>query len=368
MPVAQSFEELFQQGLAEMQARRGDLAINDGDVTEADLHAAAAMADAVIRYAALAFKETFIDGATEDRLTSLVYDHLGITRNPATAAQVTLTFARSGGDLDAGTIPSGTTVATSFDPGGKQLRYTTDAPINVPDGDDGPFTVAATCTVVGAAGNAAAGKVEKIVDVLFDTFTVTNAAAAAGGNEQEGDEDLRRRAKNFFATLRRGTRAALEQGALEVDEVRVATVVENAEEGTVTVLVGDSDGNSTAEMIEAVEFELENWRAAGVFVAVAGASQKPVAMTLSFDVRDGFDIVAVLPTIEDALIARSKKQRASQTLTLDTIVATVIGLYPDDIFKVDFDSIVVDGETLVTPADITAEDGEVIRITSVTMS
>lgn len=368
MPIAPSFADLIAQGEAELLARRPDLALNDGDITEADLHASGAMADAVMRYAALAFKETFLDGAEGDALTLLVNDHLGLVREAATAAQVTLLFIRTSGGAG-GTIAAGTTVATQHDASGKQVRFTTDTPVVVGAAANGPFSVVATATVTGRNGNADADTVTKIVDTLFDnTFAVDNPDAAAGGNDAESDEELRRRAKSFFLTLRRGTLAALEFGAMQVASVRVATASEDVSTGLVTVLVGDVDGQSTAQMIEDVEFELENWRAAGTSVTVLGASRVIVVLELVLTVRDGFDVAAAAPAIENAVIARGAKQRGGQTLTLDTIISAVIGTFPDDISKVDFTSVTVNGTAQVTPADITATASQVLRITSVTVT
>ncbi len=368
MPIAPSFADLIDQGTAELLGRRPDLAVNDGDVTEADLHAGGAMADACIRFAAQALKETFIDSAKGDALTLLVQDHLGVVRNPATAAQVTLAFTRTSGGAG-GTIPAGTTVATLYDPSGKSVSVTTDGAITVGGAANGPFSIGATATVTGRDGNVAAGSVEKIVDALFDTtFTVTNAASAGGGNEEEADEDLRRRAKAFYSTLRRGTAAALEFGALEVPECRVATTVEDLDTGIVTIIVGDSDGHSTMQMIEDVEFEEENWRAAGVAVNVTGATRQEVEVTLVLSaVRTGFDVAAAADTIAEVVIARGDKLRGGETLYLEMLRAAAVSAFPDDIFNVQVTSLIVDGVS-VDLADIEASAGEVSRITSVAVS
>lgn len=366
--IAPSFNDSLNQGTAELLARRPDLAVNDGDVTEADLHAGAAMADACIRFAAQAMKETFIDSAERDALTLLVQDHLGITRHPATAAQVTLSFLRTSGG-GAGTIASGTTVATLYDASGKQVRFTTDSPISVGSTDNGPFTVSATCTATGRDGNAAADTVTKIVDALFDsTFAVNNTATAGGGNAEESDEDLRRRAKAFYSTLRRATAAALEEGALQVSTVRTAAIVEDFDTGITTVIVGDADGNSTAEMIEDVEFELENWRAASAVVTVTGATRQEVEVSITLTaVRSGFSIAASADTIEEVIIARADKLRGGDTLYLEIIRAAAVSAFPDDIFNVQITALIVDGAS-VAVADIESSAGEVSRITSVTVS
>lgn len=368
MPIAASFAELIDQGTAELLARRPDLAVNDGDVTEADLHAGAAMADACIRFAAQSLKETFFDSAKGAALDLLVLDRLGIPRQAATAAQVVLTFVRTSGGAG-GTIPAGSTVATLYDPSGKQVRFTTDSAIVVGSTANGPFTISATATTTGRDGNVGAGRVEQIVDALFDsTFTVTNAATAGGGNPGESDEDYRRRAKAFYSTLRRGTVAALELGAQQVSTVRVATVSEDFDSGITTVIVGDEDGNSTAQMIEDVEFELENWRAASSVVTVTGAHRQEVEVTLQLvAVRSGFDITAAADTVEEVVIARIAKLRGGETLYLEMLRSAAVIAFPDDIFKVEVTGLVVDGVSVALD-DIAAAAGEVSRVTSVAVT
>src|SRR5580698_2629854 len=96
MPTAPAFTDLLAQFQAEAQAVQPALQFNDGDMATAQMHGAGAMADASIKYAAQAFKATFIDGAEGDDLTVLVDDHLNIQRNPATPAAVDVTFTRTG--------------------------------------------------------------------------------------------------------------------------------------------------------------------------------------------------------------------------------------------------------------------------------
>jgi len=368
MATAPSFQDLVDQGEVEITTARPDLTLNDGDVVEADLHAAAAMSDAVIRYASLTFRETFIDGAEGEALTTLVNDHLNVQRKEASAARVTMAFTRTSGG-SGGTIDASSVVGTAFDSTGKQIRYTTDADYIVAAAANGPFDIPCTAEVVGVEGNADAATITHVITTLFDsTFTVTNAARAAGGNDEETDEELRQRAKAFYSTLRRGTAAALEYGALQVASVRVATVSENTTTGIVTVLVGDGDGNSTVEMIEEVETELENWRAAGVVVTVTGASQSTVDAVITLtSVRAGFDITEAAPIIVDSVIARGKKQHPGQTLTLDTIIAAVIAPFSDDIFGMTI-VLTVDGTPQTTPADVVPASTKTIRFGTVAVS
>ncbi len=354
MPVAPSFQDLLDQGQAEALARRGDLLFADGDVSLAQLHAGAAMADANVRHAAQSFAATFIDLAKGDDLTALVDDHLNLQRQAATAAVVTARFARTSGG-GAGTIPIGTVVATAQGADGAEVRYATTAAVSVGSGNNGPFDVSATATTTGRESNAAAGTVTRILGTLFDTFTVTNPAAAAGGNNEESDEQLRVRARAFWQTLRRGTLAALEFGALQVPAVRVARATED-ESGLVFVVVTDEDGNSNAEMLYAVEAELENWRAAGCVVQVAGGTVLLVPIAVLLRVREGVDITAMAPDIEDAIEGRMAKLIMGDVLYLDQLTAAIINVDPEGIDEVTFTA---------PTANVTPTRYQVVRVDSI---
>jgi len=369
MPVAPSFEDLLAQGMAEAQTRRPSLQFYDGDVSLATLHGGAAMSDACIRFGAQAFRETFIDGARGDALTALVDDHYGIQRQPSTQAQATVSWSRpsQGGGEPGGTIPAGTTIATEFDAEGNEVQFTTDANLVFGVGVLGPLDVSATAVDPGTDGNVAAASIVRVIDVpSFDaTFQVTNAAAAGGGNDEESDTELRRRARDFWSTLRRGTLAALEYGAQQVDSVRVAKATEDGQ-GLVTVRVTDADGNSTAEMVADVEAELENWRCAGVNVTVLGGDPLLVDFTAELIVRAGFDVLAHVTELEDAATARMAKLKAGETCYLDMIDASIIAVYPDDILKVTLTAITVGGSP-ASIADIVPGADEVIRAGTLTI-
>jgi uncharacterized phage protein gp47/JayE len=367
MPVAPSFNDLLALFQAEAQIRRADLVFADGDVTLAQQHGAGAMADAVVRFAAQAFRETFIDGASGDALETLVDDHYNLQKVNATPAQGTTSFARTSGGA-AGPIPAGTQIGTQFDADGNQIVYATDVVINVGAGDNGPFPVLAIAQDEGEETNAEPGTVTQIIDSLFDDFTVTNAGNMAGGNNAESDEDLRERSRDFFSTLRRGTLAALEFGARVVTTVRVAKAVENDVTGTVDVRVSDSDGDSNAQMISDVEAELENWRCGGSTVIVTGGIKALLDITATLTVRDGFNVAAFAAVIAQAITTRIKKLKVSESLELDTIKAAIISVAPDDILGVDFTAMVLDGVDVQGQDPIVASTSQTIRTGAVALS
>lgn len=359
MPVAPSFQDLVAVGQAEAQLRRPDLAYFDGDITQANLHASAAMGDLCLQFAAAAYRATFFDGAEGDELTELVSDRCDIERHPSTSAQVTLTMVRTSGGA-AGSIPAGARVATDFDAGGNQIVFTIDVSVAVGAAGNGPFTVAATAVDGGTAGNVQADTITKILDPLFDaSFSVTNPAAAGGGNEVESDPELRNRAKLYYQTRHRGTLGALEFGALLVPSVRVAHAFEDPDTFVVTVLVSDQDGSSSLQMESDVAAELENWRCAGVQVGVLGGVTAHVDMEIQLaQVRPAFDVDGARDAIIAVVTERLATLKTRETLYLDSITAAVIALAPDDILDISFLRIWVAGteqfffdDRVVVPAD-----------------
>lgn len=374
MAVAPSFSDLVTVGTAELQAARPDLLVAEGDITLAMLHAAAAMNDAVLRYAAQAFKNTFVDGASGDDLTTLVDDHFNIQRQAATASEVTLTFTRASAGGGSGTIDAGTVVATNFDANGETVQFTTDSAI-VFSAAQLTGSVNATCTTTGRTTNVDTGTVTRLVDTLFDSnISCANADPAAGGNDEETDAELRSRTKLYLQSLRRGTLASLETGALQVPTVRMARAVEDEETLLVTLYVSDIDGNSTPEMISDVETEIVNWKAAGTSLTVTGGSR----VLLNFDItiasyRDGFDVAANASVIEEALEGRIAKLKAGETLFLDSVIAAVIATFPEDIFDITITSITKQtldddvGESQPID-DIEASATEVLRAGTITVT
>lgn len=359
MPVAPSFDDLLAQFEAEALEQLPVLSFADGDVTLALEHGAGAMADAVIRLVVQSFRDTFIDGAKSDALRTLVSDHLNIEAVPPTFAQAAVTFARTAGGAG-GSIPAGFAVGSLFDAAGNSSTYTTDGNVTFGIGDNGPHAIGVTAKIAGKAGNVAAGQITRTIDTPFSSLvTVTNAAVAGGGNDGESDDELRVRARNFWQTLRRGTLGALEFGALQVPSVRIAKATEDPITGIVTLVVTDSDGNSTAQMVADVVAEIENWRAAGSIVTVIGGAALIVNVTGTLIAEPGVDTSVLGPVAALAIAGRMGKQRQGETLFLDSIKSAAIGVDPD----------ALNALILTAPlADVVPTANQVIRAGVITIS
>lgn len=331
MADAPTFDDYFQAGRAEAIDRTPTLTFDEGDISEMEMAASAAMADHLTEYAAERVKATFLDGAFGDDLTILADDRYNIQRLSASSATVTATFSRTSGTLT-GTIPAGTVIATQKDTLGREVQFIT-------DGDQGfsvgqlSAAIACTCTLPGSQGNVAAGAINRLVSTgLFDTFSVTNAARAAGGAEQEDDDSLKGRCRQFYSTLRRGTLEALEFGAKGVAGVSNATAAEPGD-GTVSMFVSDASGGSSPTMISNVTTEMDNWRAAGVIVNVFGGSVVTVAgIDISLTLRAG--VVVKASDVQAAVAGRINKLKIGEDLSTTLIKNAASSVDPDNILDV----------------------------------
>jgi uncharacterized phage protein gp47/JayE len=332
--AAPTLAELFDSFKAEAQDRRPDLTFDDGDITEMFAFGGAAMADHITGWLAQRIAETYLDGARGETLTRLADDHWNIQRREASYAFGDLSFNRATAAAGAGTIAAGFVVATVKDPLGREIQVTTDADVSYGALETGAKIVACTARVAGVGGNVAANQLTVIKDTLFDsTITVNNPAAIAGGAEAEGDDELRARVRDFSATVRRATLAALEYGAKQVSGVANATAVESAT-GIVSLYVSDSSGSSNPTMIANVTTEIANWRAAGVLVQVFGGTVTNIAIVVAVTARTGVNTTALVANIKSAIVAKVNKLKIGEKLYHQQIRDAVASVDPDGIADV----------------------------------
>lgn len=356
-----SFDDLYALGRAELLVLRPDLFVNEGDVTDVLLNAAAAMADKAIQQSVANLRKTFVNTASGDDLTTLVQDHYGIERQSAVFSIGSVEFTRSTGALPAGTILTGTVVGTDFDSEGNRVEFTTNQDVAWAASETGTKSVEITASITGSDSNVGANTITNIVSSIFDgSITVDNPAETAGGNEEESDVELRERARTFVTTLRRGTISALEFGAKQIASVRNATAIEDTNSGIVSLYVSDVTGQSNAQMLSDVTTEIENWRCAGTVVNVLGASLVSQNVDVSITARAGFDASAIEQDIIDAITSTINKLFTGDDLTHDLIQTAVRNVNPDNIISV----------TVNTPlaTTVVSADNELIRAGTVTVS
>lgn len=371
MSITPSDQDLLDVGIAEAQTRRPDLAFNPGDVTEAFCHASMAMAGAVLGSLLQQVADTYFGLAEGDALDTTIEDKTGITRNPADYAHVTLTIARAAAGA-AGTLDAGKTVGTDPDDDGDKIVFALDAAVTVPT-TSFLSTVAATAINVGVSGNVLEGTLENWETAPFDaTITVTNVELAAGGADKESDDDYRRRGAAAWITQRRGTLKALEQGALEVTGVASAVATEDPDTGIVTVSIADQNGGSNMRLVYLVQENLEDWRAAGSVVTVAGGLPAVIDMNIEItEATEGFDVTSASPAIVASVTRLLNDLRRGEIGYLDAIKAAVIAPYSEFIKKVTFTAIQSTTSSVTTALSTTSDidpAGKAIRAGTITVS
>lgn len=227
-----SFNELFNIARDEMLSRNTNLSLDviqrQGTDANAMTAASAAVGDECIGQLALVEQGLFYDTAKGQQLDRLVFDRTGLTRKPATNALGSVVFSLPSTNPTSFPIPIGTRCATSD---GRQ--FVTTAAGNFLSGTTSTSSIAVKSVLAGASQQAAANSITSIIDTPANSpagLSVNNPLATAGADDAESDDSLAARAKAFFTTARRGTLAAIEQGALAVPGVRTAKAIENTDQ------------------------------------------------------------------------------------------------------------------------------------------
>jgi hypothetical protein len=301
-----SFIDLFRVARDEALFRNAQLtkdAIDrEGSDSNIIVAAGVAAADEVITQIAKAAAALFLDSAKGDDLARLAYDRYGIIKKAAAPSygQVSLTLAAP--------APAAFSilVGTQFSTASGLVFASTDPTVTFPMGSSGPVLVNVQSILGGASQQAAAGTITSIITQITGSpagLVVTNPLATAGASDEETDDSLRSRARLFFTTVRRGTVAAIEQGALAVPGVVTAKVFEyitgNGDPaGSIQLIISDSFTESLALLntvpptyqtqsqafAAAVFTALYDVRAAGIAVNiyVAQVILLPIHLALSF--------------------------------------------------------------------------------------
>lgn len=282
---------LAQQKLRSLQdpAGTGAVDLSPGSRNDNMISVNTALYTRVMQYAADRATARSLATATGDDLDTLVADIYQDKRKGANAASGYVYLVRDVLSTAPTYIPYGTRFAVPASATQPAVTFFATQDITVGANAGNPHTgsilVPCQCVTADETGNVAVGQITQILDTLPDTtwaFTLptvllptnsqnfaSNAVISnpymAGGASAEDDDTFRARIQQsaFDDSKRRGTRAAILAGALSVPGIANATVVEPGD-GTVLVFCGDSSYNLSPTGQQAVQLELENWRAFGV--------------------------------------------------------------------------------------------------------
>lgn len=228
MPDFPKASELFRIFRDEAVSRSERLTVNavDRDGTDSNIHgfATAAVGEEVIGQLASVEEGVWLDSAFGAKLDKWAFDRYGILRKQAAPAFVFLQFSTSVAAVTAFTIPGGTRCAASS---GQEFITVVNVPF--PLSGIGPVQVLARSTLAGLDQNIGSATILSITSTVPSgpvDLTVTNTEAAAGGAGIESDDDFKSRIRRFWVAARRGTKGAVETGALAVPGVVRASAIE----------------------------------------------------------------------------------------------------------------------------------------------
>ncbi len=301
-----NFADLQRVARDEVLARNGNLTpeVVEREGTDANILIAcdAAVGEEVIGQIQRVEAGLFLDSSTGAALDKLVFDRYGLLRKPAAPAIGAALFQTATLSAVTFAIPVNTTLQSDS---GNQ--YITTAEVNYPAGATSPVSVPIRSVLAGLGQAASVGSINAIISDIPGAPTdlgVTNGEATAGSDDQEPDASFRDRARKFFLTARRGTRLAIEQGALAVAGVRTATAFEIIDSSgrparIVQLVVSDAFTDVLAsytaspppsyaiqsQQLAATIFQqLDDVRAAGIYVdvIVAQVVLQPIVLRLAY--------------------------------------------------------------------------------------
>jgi uncharacterized phage protein gp47/JayE len=302
------FIDFFRSGRDEALIRQAALTREaiERDGTDANVLTAggAAAADEVMGQLISVQAGLFIDSAKGPVLRRLLFDRYSLLAKEASNAVGQVQFTLPTPNLAPFVIPASTLLET-----GTGVQFITAGAVNFPAGSQGPVTVTVRSVLAGLDQQAAPGLIANIVSDISGAptgLTVTNALATAGADDEEQDDSLRARGRAFFTTARKGTLAAIVQGALAVPGVRTAQAFEaisstGAPDRFVQLVVADAYTDSLAQLgavppayaLQSQAFAitvfggLDDVRAAGINVQVVVASLVLLSIVLHLTFQAG---------------------------------------------------------------------------------
>lgn len=265
-----------------------------------------------------------------DNIQETVFD---FPRKAGTKASVDVVFSRAvaNGEI---TIPIGTRVKTA-----SGLRYFSTEVGTILAGQTASNSVEVEAEEVGTAYNVSAASVTVLEDTIAGVDTVTNALAAVGGVDLETDIAYKNRFQAYIEGLGRSNVAGIQAGALSVEGITSASIVElfpPVADINVEVYVddGSSSGVSTEKVAEVQSVidgdgteDNPGYRAAGINVLVIKPSIVTQNITATLTVLAGVDTDQLETDVVGALTAYVNTLSVGSDIIYNELVSSIMGVY-----------------------------------------
>lgn len=323
--------DLFQRGRDYIvaRARRIEASIVNTDGSDANLFVGSMsfVGAAVMRQLARSMKNQNLATVTEDEaLDRWVLDRYTELRKGASASLGSVNFFRSTAVGGGGSIPAGTVLTTLS---GIEYVTTTEAVFAAAD-----LLRPASVRSVQAGLQYKVGKNAirkfKVPSAIFDpTIQVTNPLVTAGGEDRESGPVFKERMRDFWRTVRRGTRGAIEFGAKETLGVESAFALEALTLGAqparvVSLYFADGSGVASKELGDAVLAKLEDFRCAGIAVLPELSTPQIVSIVMKLAFQAGVETALLSQTVRAAVVGFVNSLGANQVLELGKLMALLV--------------------------------------------
>lgn len=227
----------------------------------------------------------------------------------AAAGQVRVTVTASGQDV---TITAGAVLTPTS--GG--VSYTAQSTYTIPAGQT-HVDVAVVANTVGTVGNQPVGTAFAVTPAVANFVSASNLALINTGRDLETDDEQKQRFNAYISTLSRATNDAIIYGAktaalydangVEIERARCVSLVEpyltdsSQPISLINVYVHNGEGSTSSTLVNRVDtvlrgyvdpatgLKVPGWKAAGVKLVTAAATEVTVAITGAITLEPGYD-------------------------------------------------------------------------------
>jgi len=221
------------------------------------------------------------------------------------------------------TIPKGVKVST-YSPRPEEARvYVTveDAVLKPTVEGLWEANVPVVCTTPGSWGNVLAGTVKVLPQPLMGVEYVINKSDITGGLEEEGDRELRDRAKHALELAGKATISSLETAVKSIEGVG-SVLVKDRPDGAAGIVKVIADGGDSEKILEAIELT----RAAGIKVEFSRPKTVYIDIYLTLTVSRGVYEADVSRRVEELIRSYISSLGIGSSILFSRIVALALGV------------------------------------------
>lgn len=300
--------EIIQSAIDSLQANTGLNALGGGSKLRAIIETMGVLTKDAYDFFKVSAGMTLIYTAT-DKYLDYIGAIFGMTRKTGENALVmpgALTvkvYVNTGtfGDINEGQdiiIPEGTRIYAIQN--NEILNYYT-VESYVLQAEDAFFYIGVRSELPGAVYNIPSGKLKYIDFAGYSGYSsqeslkVINLFPMFNGKSAESDEDFRFRIINEFQRLQKGNEFAIKMAAFSVPGVADAFIIPNQKGlGTITLLIKSVTPSVTTDLLEAVEYEVNQVKSAGTKVFVTGPTELLVRFIIRLNFKPGVSSSAII--------------------------------------------------------------------------